>query len=118
MLSANEWVLDEIVYDGNDFTETPPAGVTLVFADSTKRISGKGGCNGFFGTYKLIEGNKIEIGALGSTLMACPELEFEGKYFKLLEAVSEFKVDENSLELRAIDEKATLVYKPVLKVVQ
>ena len=118
MLSAHEWMLDEIVYDGNDFTETPPTDVTIIFADSTGRVSGNGGCNHFSGTYKLSEENKIVISAPAATLRACLDMEFESKYFKLLEKINEYKVDESSLELKAASEKTTLRYKPVLKAEQ
>lgn len=118
MLSAHEWMLDEIVYTDNDFTETPPAGVTVMFADSTKAVSGNGGCNHFHGTYTLSGENKIVINSPAATLRACPNMEFEGKYFKLLGQVDEYKVDENSLELKAGAENATLIYKPVLKAVE
>ena len=118
MLTGHEWLLDEVVFDGDEFTETPPAGVTIMFADTTNRVSGNGGCNGYFGTYTVTGDDKIKIGPLASTLMACPNMEFEGKYFKWLEAVDKFEAEENSLRLKATSEKATLVYKPVLKAVQ
>ena len=118
MLTAHEWLLDEVVFEGNDFTETPPAGVTIMFADSTDRVSGNGGCNGYFGTYTLGDDHKISMGPLASTLMACPNLEFEGKYFKWLEAVDKFEAEENSLRLKVTADGTTLVYKPVLKAVQ
>ncbi len=56
---------------------------TLTFhADG--RISGNGGCNNFFGNFKLT-GRTISIGALGSTKMACEEaMELEQAYFKVL----------------------------------
>ncbi len=118
MLSAHDWTLDEIVYEGNDFSETPPAGVTVVFADSTKAVSGNGGCNHFRGTFKLSGENKIAINSPAATLKACPNMEFEGRYFRLLSEVDEYEVGENSLELKATSEKATLIYKPVLKAVE
>ncbi len=118
MLSAHDWALDEIVYEGNDFTETPPEGVTVIFADSIGRVSGNGGCNRFSGAFKLSGENKIEIGEIISTEMACPDSGFEGRYFKLLNEADQYKVDETSLELKASSEKATLIYKPVLKPVE
>jgi len=44
--------------------------VTATFTDG--RISGSGGCNNYFAEYEAL-GNRLTIGAPGSTMMACPE---------------------------------------------
>jgi heat shock protein HslJ len=44
------------------------SGIFLRFEDDG-RLAGSGGCNRFFGSYKL-DGDKIEIGSLGATRMA------------------------------------------------
>lgn len=118
MITSHEWLLDEILYDGQEFTETPPSNVTLIFSDSTNRIAGRGGCNNFFGTYELKDDKDITVDVGGATMMACPHLEFEGKYFDLLREVKEYKVTKDELRLNAVPKGATLVYKPTLKAVE
>lgn len=111
-LTAHEWQLYEVVLEGSDFTETPPADVTITFADSTSRVYGNGGCNGYFGTYTLKQNDAISLGQIASTLMACPNLDFEGRYFEWLGAVDRFQATKNELKLMATSKGATLVYKP------
>lgn len=114
-LTAHRWHLDEIVYEGNDFTVTPPSGVTIIFSDSTDQIAGNAGCNNFFGTFARTGEQQIKINVVGSTLMACPELEFENSYFKLLGAVDAYSVTEKELKLNITAEGTTLIYKPEMK---
>lgn len=115
LITSTAWHLDEIIYDGRDATETPPANVTIIFSDSTDRIAGRGGCNNFFGVYKLKEKENIEINMGGSTMMACPDMEFEGRYFKLLDQVESYSVSETELKLFITAEGTTLMYKPEFK---
>ena len=118
MITSHEWLLNEIIYDGQEFTETPPGNVTLIFSDSTNRIAGRGGCNNFFGVYEVKENKEITVDVGGATMMACPHLEFEGKYFELLRTVNKYKVTDDELKLEATREGTTLVYKPVIKAVE
>lgn len=117
MLTAHEWSLDEVTFANSDFSETPPPGVSIIFSDTTDRVAGSGGCNRFFGSYTATEEGKITMGPLGSTLMECPTVEFEAKYFAWLEEADQFSVDENGLRLLISENGTTLVYKPVLKAV-
>lgn len=70
-ITVKYWKL--IVLEGQKITMSPNAEkeayFTLFPADSS--IKGHGGCNAFFGTYALIEGNRIRISNLGSTEKAC-----------------------------------------------
>lgn len=64
------------------------------------RVAGHGGCNRFFGGYKL-EGESLRFSALGSTKMACPgEIgKLEQALFNALGLVKRFKHSEDVLEL-------------------
>lgn len=114
-LTAHEWHLYEVVFDGNDFTETPPADVTISFADSASRVFGNGGCNGYFSTYTLKDDNGISLGEIASTLMACPNLDFEGRYFQWLHDVDSYQATRDELKLKSTAQGATLIYKPAFK---
>jgi len=65
------------------------------------QLAGHGGCNRFFGSYK-INGNAIEIGPVGATRMACPEsiMNLEMALFIALEAVKTFERNGAQLVLR------------------
>ena len=88
--------------------------VTSVLAGSTITaefgkdgvLSGKGGCNDYSGPY-VVTGNKIKIGPLVSTRMACAEpagvMEQETQYLAALESAATYKIEGNALELRTAD---------------
>ena len=63
-------------------------------------LAGQGGCNRFFGRYK-IEGETIEIGPIGATRMACPEpvMAQEASLLAALEAARTWTRDRTSLVL-------------------
>lgn len=53
--------------------------------EAAGRLSGHNGCNGFFGSYE-ITGDRIAIGPLGATQMACeqPVMELESAFMLML----------------------------------
>ena len=66
---------------------------TMVFGNDDQ-ITGEGGCNRFFGTYRT-DGASLTIGPLGSTRMACPGpvMDRETQFFNALEAVAAWQSD-------------------------
>lgn len=71
--------------------------ITLTFNTSNHQVNGNGGCNQYFGGYKLID-NAVEIVNLGSTKMFCVETaNIEQEYFNTLKDKSDIKVTENQL---------------------
>lgn len=107
-LIANEWELVQVV--NAESTADAPKGVTALFTDSTS-VFGRGGCNGFFGKYETSESDKIAISTLGSTMMLCPNIEFETSYFNMLENVKTYKATADKLELFGDKKEFTLIYK-------
>jgi heat shock protein HslJ len=75
--------------------------LTLNFGTDT--ASGKAGCNNFTGGFK-VDGTKITIGPLASTMMMCVEpegiMEQEAQYLAALQAGAVYKVLGNTLEIR------------------
>lgn len=71
---------------------------TLEFNIKEETLVGNGGCNNYSGTYK-VDAHRLKFGAIASTKMACSYLEGESAYFKNLERISSFSVDENHLTL-------------------
>ena len=108
-LDGTRWVLTTIDIGG---TATPvPQGVTIdaTFADG--RVAGSGGCNSYTGPYTL-DGSKITIGPLQSTLMSCigPAGEIETLYFASLEAADSYTATAESLTIYDIPGTALLVF--------
>jgi len=58
------------------------------------RVAGHGGCNRFFGSYQITDG-QISFGPLGATRMACPEpvMNLETALFQALEQARDFSRD-------------------------
>ena len=67
--------------------EVPTGSQMILHFDGEGKVVGHSGCNRFFGTYNLT-GNRIEIGALGATRMACPEPVME-REFRFLQALED-----------------------------
>ena len=67
---------------------------------SAGQLAGHGGCNRFFGQYK-ISGNAISIGPVGATRMACAEplMTLEMAFFSGLEGAKTFRRDKTKLVL-------------------
>lgn len=88
---GGEWHLVGI--EGN----RAPAAATIVFATDGK-VSGKAPCNRYFGSYSG-ELPEIALSPLGSTRMACDQLETEAAYFEALQAVTKAEVADEHLFL-------------------
>ena len=77
-----------------------PAGVKIeVEFGPDGRITGSGGCNRFFGGYR-VSGNHIKIGPLASTRKGCPGLiKLEATFFATLQAADSFEQTDTALIL-------------------
>ena len=106
------WTLTTFIIDGNEsspiLAEKP---ITVSFDNGT--ISGNAGCNGYFGSYTVV--NKITIGGedklLGMSMMYCPEpiMDQEAQYTDILINVTNYTIEENQLTFSTEDNR-TLVY--------
>ncbi|MBA4013127.1 MAG: META domain-containing protein [Phenylobacterium sp.] len=85
-LVGSEWRLEDLL--GGGIIDRSHLTLTLAKDGSA---AGSGGCNRYFGTWTQT-GDKLTIGKMGSTMMACaPSLmEQEGKYLKALESASAY----------------------------
>lgn len=70
---------------------------TLGFVEPGQ-VAGKGGCNRFFGGVTM-DGQSIEFGKMGSTMMACPPpmMEQEKRYLEALGEAKRFEVNNGTL---------------------
>jgi heat shock protein HslJ len=95
-LENTKWVLDTL----NGSKINTPAGkeITMIFDSNTKKVSGFGGCNSYFGTVKK-ELDKLNFSGIGSTKMACDDMNNETNYFSELPKVDKYDTRDNSLYL-------------------
>lgn len=76
--------------------EAVPAGMEkqpfIAFDVKEQRVHGTAGCNLINGGFKTEEGNVLSISfpAMASTMMACPDMETEGKIMSALNEVKSF----------------------------
>ena len=91
--------------------------ITAVFSSVDNLLSGSGGCNNYFTSYDSTDDGGLTInGPIGSTMMACENMETESAYFAALETVNGWSAhEEGRLELtydtgQPYDEK--LIYIP------
>jgi len=71
----------------------------FILAEKDNRITGNGGCNAFFGTYSLSAGNKISFSDIGSTKMACPDMDTESLFLQVLSEADNFSLSGDTLWL-------------------
>ena len=76
-------------------------------------LSGSGGCNNYSGPY-TVDGDKIKIGPLASTMMACTDpdgvMEQETQYLAALQMAQTYQLEGNVLELRRSDQSLVAIF--------
>jgi len=73
---------------------------TIAFMDTANRIGGNGGCNGFGGDYK-VNGNKLKLEKIISTMMACMEgSKTENKLMQAFEQTDSYEISGDVLKLK------------------
>ena len=78
----------------------PVAGNAFLVLDSaTDSASGSGSCNSFFGQYRLEPGQRIGFEGLGSTMMACTDMQTETQFFDALERADNYTIVDSILTL-------------------
>jgi heat shock protein HslJ len=93
-----EWQLIEGSVDGQTLTLPPDVPVTLVVEGSG--VSGRSGCNQYFGEFTLVDG-RVTLGGLGGTEMACEEpiMALEAAYLGGLAKIDSARMDGETLVL-------------------
>lgn len=70
----------------------------ILFDKRTGKISGKAGCNRYFGKV-VIENGRLFISGVGSTQMACMNKQMESLYLKHLSVVNRYQFNSGILQL-------------------
>lgn len=74
--------------------------LSITFEEGTNRVSGRSGCNNFFGSY-TVEGDSISLDKIGSTKKFCgPEIgKVESEFLNALIAIKTFTLKDGVLSL-------------------
>ena len=72
----------------------------IILRSQENRIAGNGGCNSFFGNYQLADGYRVIFSAIGSTKMACRNMQEESTFFQALTAKRSYARSGNELSFR------------------
>jgi heat shock protein HslJ len=106
-LNGTTWEL----YSMGKYSPIPDGRITIHFEGG--QVSGNGGCNSYGGEYH-VNGDKIEIGMLMSTLMACADpamMEQETTFMGALGEAQSFDIVEGRLQIAGSDGE-TLTFVP------
>ena len=101
-LEGTEWHLSGIVEGEVTVGSSIDNGITLQFTNG--QIAGNAGCNSYSASYTL-EGEKLSLGEITSTLMACEEAvnQRETAFLTALGKVTGYQLDRSSLILLDAD---------------
>ncbi len=99
-LEGVEWRVATL--DGAKITGSDPDSYTLTFGEESK-FSGKGECNRVMGDYTIMDGKRLKVERKGATMMFCPNIEQEERFFKVLDSVTRYETKGGELQLFADD---------------
>ena len=71
---------------------------TLEFNAADTMVAGRTNCNRFFGRYE-VKGDRLHLGEMGMTRMACPDMQYEDLFSKMLGEADRFAIDGSELTL-------------------
>lgn len=110
------WVLTEIQNEAvnrdslyANHQEVP----TLEFNLSTMQVYGSDSCNRFSGGIEELGQGRIVLGALATTMMACPEMTLANNFHQMLGQVRHYKLSDLTLRLLNADKQTLLQFKKV-----
>jgi heat shock protein HslJ len=95
-LKGTSWMLSSVPDFKPEKLKKP---VTLNFSDSSNKMGGYSGCNGYGGTY-TVKGSELKMEEILGTLMACmPGMKTESKLYDALRNTDHYKVSGGKLIL-------------------
>lgn len=97
-LENKTWVLTELMGQTVESSENRKE-ATLRFLSEEALIAGNNSCNQIGGSYELLDGNRIKIGTLRSTMMACPDMSIADELNQVLEKIDNYTVLDGVLQL-------------------
>ena len=109
-LEGTNWLLTDLA------GTKPVEGTTLTAEFSDGQIGGSAGCNSYGGSYE-VKGDKLEVGDLMSTMMACMDegvMEQEQAYLGYLQNAASFEITDTGLKILT-ENGAELTFAPAVE---
>ncbi len=97
-LTGGKWVAESLNGKEIKFKERGSE-VFITLESDNKKVFGRAGCNRFFGTYEQNE-SQLTFSGMGATRMACPDMDIETSFFKVLEDTKSFIIKNDKLTLK------------------
>jgi heat shock protein HslJ len=91
------WRLVEL--NGNPVTFPEYASVAFILMNSDGSVSGNLGCNSFFGSFTLQEGDRITFSRLVNTQKMCIDMKVETEMIYVLQSADNYNLNERQLVL-------------------
>jgi copper homeostasis protein (lipoprotein) len=101
-LESTYWKLTEL--NGTEVVPVQGRGEAHLIFQAEGRLAGSDGCNRLFGSYSL-EGEKIQFGRTGGTLMACTQTVRDREFVEALGKAVSWRVLGSHLELRGAEDE-------------
>lgn len=109
-LEGTQWKLTEMDGKADPAFDAEEDTFNFTLDPSRMMVYGVGACNRLFGSYEREGRDELDIDQLASTMMACPNMDLESRFAKLLEEADKFRIDGDVLTLFD-DGRKVLVFK-------
>jgi len=109
-LEGTQWKLTEMDGKADPAFDAEEDTFNFTLDPSRMMVYGVGACNRLFGSYEREGKDELDIDRLASTMMACPNMDLESRFAKLLEEADKFRIDGDVLTLFD-DGRKVLVFK-------
>lgn len=110
LLFNTQWCLIQIEQTNvlcDSFTERSPH----LVLNSEGFVLGNSGCNQFRGGFKFADSNQISFGVMAGTRMMCKDMSVENRFFKILDSVQAYQLNENADTLQMNDRLGRVLIK-------
>lgn len=97
-LESTTWKLTSMELVPASVIEAEPDSFTLLFDAADTLVAGRTNCNRFFGKYTL-DGRTLTMRNLGMTRMACPDMQYEDAFVRMLDLVTCYGIKDGELTL-------------------
>ena len=109
-LTGKKWHLASVKGKDLQYKEAATEHAYLEFKDDFT-IVGYTGCNELQGAYEVEGAQNIKFSKLLNTLKACPEMEIEGEFLKVVNATTSYKFEDHALVMYDKDHEKLATFK-------
>ena len=99
-ITEKYWKLKTLEGKNVQMVDNQEKEIFFMLKNEENRVTGFAGCNTILGSYTLEEGNRIRFSNMGSTMMACPDVDLrESDFLKIFELVDNYTINGDELSL-------------------